>query len=42
MLWVLDLFDHAEVLAPDAVRAAVIDRLEAIVAGAGRRRGPDR
>ena len=30
ILWVLDLLDHAEVLAPDAVRAAVVDRLEAI------------
>ena len=34
ILWVLDLLDHAEVLAPVAVRDAVIDRLESIAAGA--------
>jgi proteasome accessory factor B len=34
VLWVLDLLDHAEVLAPDSVRQAVIDRLEAIAAHA--------
>ena len=28
--WVLDLLDHAEVLAPEPVRAAVVDRLEAM------------
>ena len=33
VLWVLDLLDHAEVLEPDAVRAAVIERLLAIAAG---------
>ena len=27
--WVLDLLDHAEVLRPDSVRAAVVGRLEA-------------
>ncbi len=32
VLWVLDLLDHAEVLAPDAVRTAVVERLEAIAA----------
>jgi hypothetical protein len=26
-LWVLDLLDHAEVLHPASVRAAVVDRL---------------
>jgi len=35
ILWVLDLLDHAEVVAPDAVRAAVVDRLEAIAGTAG-------
>ena len=34
ILWVLDLLDHAEVLAPEPVRTAVVDRLEAM-AGAG-------
>ena len=34
VLWVLDLLDHAEVLAPEAVRTAVTDRLEAIIAAA--------
>jgi proteasome accessory factor B len=33
-LWVLDLLDHAEVLAPPEVRSAVVDRLEASLAGA--------
>ena len=33
--WVLDLLDHAEVLRPDEVRAAVVERLESIVAAAG-------
>jgi predicted DNA-binding transcriptional regulator YafY len=28
--WVLDLLDHAEVLRPDSVRAAVVGRLEAL------------
>ena len=32
VLWALDLLDHAEVLSPDSVRQAVIDRLEAIAA----------
>jgi predicted DNA-binding transcriptional regulator YafY len=31
VLWVLDLLDHAEVLAPESVRTAVTDRLEAII-----------
>jgi proteasome accessory factor B len=35
ILWVLELLDHAEVLAPEAVRAAVVDRLMASGAGAG-------
>jgi predicted DNA-binding transcriptional regulator YafY len=36
VLWVLDLLDHAEVLGPAEVRAAVVERLEAQVAsGAG-------
>jgi predicted DNA-binding transcriptional regulator YafY len=36
VLWVLDLLDHAEVLGPPEVRAAVVERLEAQVAsGAG-------
>ena len=35
ILWVLDLLDHAEVLQPDAVRAAVVERLEAVAAGGG-------
>jgi proteasome accessory factor B len=35
VLWVLDLLDHAEVLRPDAVRGAVVERLEAIAAGGG-------
>ncbi len=30
--WVLDLLDHAEVLRPDSVRAAVVGRLEALAA----------
>ena len=30
--WVLDLLDHAEVLAPASVRAAVVERLDACVA----------
>jgi proteasome accessory factor B len=30
ILWVLDLLDHAEVLRPDPVRAAVVDRLTAM------------
>ena len=30
--WVLDLLDHAEVLRPPGVRAAVVDRLEAFAA----------
>ena len=34
ILWVLDLLDHAEVLAPEPVRTAVVDRLEAM-AGTG-------
>jgi predicted DNA-binding transcriptional regulator YafY len=29
--WALDLLDHAEVLRPDEVRAAVVARLEAFV-----------
>lgn len=37
--WVLDLLDHAEVLRPDGVRSAVVDRLEATVAAADDR-GP--
>ncbi len=32
VLWVLDLLDHAEVVGPDRVRAAVIERLQASVA----------
>ncbi len=37
--WVLDLLDHAVVLRPDEVRAAVVGRLEAVVAaGPGTRR----
>jgi len=35
VLWVLDLLDHAEVVAPAEVRAAVVDRLEASLASAG-------
>jgi proteasome accessory factor B len=35
VLWVLDLLDHAEVLRPESVRAAVVERLEASVAAAG-------
>ena len=31
VLWVLDLLDHAEVLRPPEVRAAVVERLEAFV-----------
>ena len=34
VLWVLDLLDHAEVLRPESVRAAVVERLEASVAAA--------
>jgi predicted DNA-binding transcriptional regulator YafY len=34
VLWVLDLLDHAEVLSPESVRTAVIDRLESIATGA--------
>ena len=34
--WVLDLLDHAEVLGPPEVRAAVVARLEAVI-GAGAR-----
>jgi predicted DNA-binding transcriptional regulator YafY len=34
ILWVLDLLDHAEVLAPPEVRAAVIGRLEAVAGSA--------
>ena len=33
--WVLDLLDHAEVLRPDDVRAAVVDRLESIGSASG-------
>ena len=33
VLWVLDLLDHAEVLEPPVVRAAVIDHLTAVAAG---------
>ncbi|HEX3979601.1 MAG TPA: WYL domain-containing protein [Acidimicrobiales bacterium] len=33
VLWVLDLLDHAEVLRPDSVRAAVVERLEAAAVG---------
>ena len=40
VLWVLDLLDHAEVLRPESVRAAVVERLEASVAAAGSE--PDR
>ena len=36
ILWVLDLLDHAEVLRPPEVRAAVVRRLQASVATAGR------
>jgi proteasome accessory factor B len=35
VLWVLDLLDHAEVIAPPQVRAAVVDRLTALVAASG-------
>jgi hypothetical protein len=38
---VLDLLDHAEVIGPDVVRDAVVERLRATVAGAasdGRKR----
>ena len=41
VLWVLDLLDHAEVIGPDVVRDAVVERLRATVAGAasdGRKR----
>jgi predicted DNA-binding transcriptional regulator YafY len=34
VLWVLDLLDHAEVLAPPEVRAAVVERLEAVAGSA--------
>jgi len=38
ILWVLDLLDHAEVLRPPEVRAAVVERLQAsVAAGAGGR-----
>ncbi len=33
--WVLDLLDHAEVLRPDEVRAAVIARLDAFATSGG-------
>jgi proteasome accessory factor B len=33
VLWVLDLLDHAEVLRPDTVRSAVVERLTSIAAG---------
>jgi proteasome accessory factor B len=33
VLWVLDLLDHAEVIRPEAVRAAVVERLTATVSG---------
>ncbi len=33
ILWVLDLLDHAEVLSPPEVRAAMIERLQASAAG---------
>jgi proteasome accessory factor B len=43
VLWVLDLLDHAEVLEPPSVRAAIIDHLTAMAAGpkgqAGAREG---
>ncbi len=32
LLWVLDLLDHAEVLEPDAMRSAVVERLVAVAA----------
>ncbi len=35
VLWVLDLLDHAEVLAPPSVRAVVIDHLTAVSSGRG-------
>ena len=38
ILWVLDLLDHAEVLRPDEVRAAVVERLEAFVPSGGPKR----
>jgi proteasome accessory factor B len=39
VLWTLDLLDHAEVLRPEIVRSAVIDRLEATVAASAGRGG---
>jgi hypothetical protein len=36
ILWVLDLLDHAEVLGPPEVRAAVVQRLQASTATGGR------
>jgi proteasome accessory factor B len=36
ILWVLELLDHAEVLGPEAVRAAVVARLTATAAGGDR------
>jgi len=36
--WVLDLLDHAEVLRPRPVRAAIVERLRAITAGAAEHR----
>jgi proteasome accessory factor B len=33
VLWILDLLDHAEVIGPEAVRDAVVERLTAIATG---------
>jgi predicted DNA-binding transcriptional regulator YafY len=35
ILWVLDLLDHAEVLGPETLRAAVVARLTAMAGGGG-------
>jgi predicted DNA-binding transcriptional regulator YafY len=37
VLWVLDLLDHAEVIAPPGMRAAVVDRLGALAGSGGGR-----
>jgi proteasome accessory factor B len=43
VIWVLDLLDHAEVIAPTEVRAAVVERLEASAgSGAGSGSGSGR
>ncbi len=38
ILWVLDLLDHAEVIAPESVRGAVVDRLRAWASAGGQAR----